>query len=125
MSVDNTSLLDITTYEAHQKLLLDFMHDMYLMTGTKQTAHLSIVQSKIQKTWDEQDERRSRLLWDAINDKFYELTGSGLKNTESAVRLVESALRIRALLVEVAEKVGDPIDFAKLNYEWEEHDDDY
>ncbi len=120
MSINNTSLLDMNTYEKHEKLVLEFLHDMYLMTGTNQTSHLSIVHQKIQKVWDkykEQDPARSNNLYAQVAEVYRENTGKSLGREQSVINLVRWAFAVRKWMTKATEFIDDKSDHCGVDVE--------
>jgi len=121
MSISNTSLLDANNYEKHQKLLLEFVHDMYLMTDTKQTAHLSVVSNKLHKSWEQTDHTKSLNLWTQVNSVVRAMTGKNLDSHEDLVELVQWAFHVRKLLAVATDGMEDKFDNIGM---WSEKEDE-
>jgi hypothetical protein len=127
MSIINTSLLDANNYEKHQKILLEFLHDMYLMTDTQQTAHLSIVSNKLHKSWEATDQTKSKNLWNKVNELVHQHTGKNLSGHDDLISLIKWAFRVRKLMENAMENVEDEYDDIGMWTEdsWEDYQDDY
>lgn len=129
MSIINTSLLDATNYEKHQKILLEFLHEMYLMTNTKQTSHISVVHSKLRVSWDKGDVEKSKLLWERVNEVFKDNNdGKSMDSDTDLVQLIKWAFFMRKFMAEVANHTDVKFSDFDINFwtnEWEDQDDDY
>lgn len=89
MSITNTSLLDHSNYEKHQRILLEFVSDMYKLTDTEETAHIRVVQGKIIDAWDSSlvaNRKRSATLWEKLE---LALAGTGVKMPESESQFID------------------------------------
>lgn len=127
MSINNTSLLDANNFEKQQRILLEFLHDMYLMTDTQQTAHLSIVSNKLHKSWETSDQTKSLNLWNKVNDVVHQHTGKNLDGHDDLIALIKWAFHVRKFMEKAMENVEDEYDDICMWKEdpWEDFNDDY
>jgi hypothetical protein len=131
MSIDNTSLLDANNHEKQQKILLEFLHDMYLMTDTQQTAHLSVVQNKLTKGWEtsrQVNESRSLTLWEKVSEEFRRHSHAALRTDSDVVDLIRWAFSVRKLVRKIEESMDEQEEHYGVELwigEWEGYDDDY